>query len=249
MRRVAAALLLAATAAPAMAADTLVVTLSADEVRIESNFTGTGITVFGAIESDQPARIGTDVELAIILEGPPETIVTRRKERVLGLWINRAEATFPGVPEFYAVHSSAPLADISERSVLRALRVGIANLPLVTSAGWEAAQFRAALVRLKQEQGHFVEAEDSVENPGGSVFRSTFDLPADIPVGDYKVSVLLFRGGALTASAETTLSITKSGAEQFLYDASRNMPWAYALVVVLLGGAIGWLAGAIFRRD
>ncbi|MGD9740830.1 MAG: TIGR02186 family protein [Bauldia sp.] len=249
MRRWLALAAFAGMAAPAHAADEIAIALSANEVRIESNFTGTGITVFGAITSDQPAIIGTDVDLVVVLEGPPATVVARRKDPVLGLWINRGEATFLNVPEFYAIHTTGPLGEISEPSVLRSFRLGIANLPLVTTMGWGALPFQAAVIRLKEDEGHFLERTDAIENPGASIFRTTFELPADIPIGEYQVSVLLFRNGAMTASAEETLVTTKSGAEQFLFDASQNAAIPYALAVVVMGLFIGWLAGAIFRRD
>lgn len=249
MKRSAAVILVAALSSPALAEDELVIALSTAEVRIESNFTGATITVFGAVTSDRQAVIGTDVHLVIVFEGPPSTVVARRKERVLGLWINRDEATFLNVPEFYAIHTTGPLDAISEPSVLRSLRLGIANLPLVTTIGWEAPLFREAIIRLKREAEHFVERTEAIDIPGASIFRTTFQLPADLPIGDYQVSVLLFRNGAVTASAQESLVVTKSGAEQFLFDASRDAPFPYGLVVVAMGLSIGWLAGTIFRRD
>lgn len=251
IRQVAAALLLAGLLPRPAAAENLVILLSANEVRINSNFTGAGITVFGAVEDDARVDLADDYEIAVVVQGPPETIVTRRKDSVLGLWINRAGATFADIPEFYAIHTTGPLEALGDGELLGVLRVGLANLPLVPSSGATAAfdGFDAALLRLKVDEGHYAEEIGVVDIRGSSIFSTTFELPADIPVGDYAVSVFLFRGGELVTMTEETLAISKSGAEQFLFDASRNAPWFYAIAMIGLAIGIGWLGGVLFRRD
>lgn len=247
MRRLAVALALAITAFPA-AAERLVVTLSAEEVRIASTFTGTTITVFGAIEEPEA---GTTYDLAVTLEGPPEAVVVRRKDAVLGLWINRAEARFETVPAFYAIHATAVLTDITPREALAALALGVDNLALgpTMAAGQAATGFRQAVIRLRREAGHYFEESGTVERIGQNLFRTTFTLPADVSVGAYTARALLFKDGALQAEASAALSISKTGGEQFIFDAAHQNAWLYALAVILMAGSVGWLGGIIFRRD
>jgi hypothetical protein len=59
----------------------------------------------------------------------------------------------------------------------------------------------------------------------------------------------MFDRGEVVASAVETLEIIKTGAEQFIYEASRKQPWLYALAVVAIAAASGWLGGVVFRRD
>lgn len=247
MKRAVTALLLLLAAAPA-AAETLVVALSAEEVRIASTFTGTTITVFGAIE-DGDAAAGYDV--ALVLEGPRTEIVVRRKDAVLGLWINRAEAIFTNAPEFYAVHSTRPLPDLAAREALGALGLGVDHVTLgpTLAAGAAATGFRQAVIRLRSEAGHYVEEGDAVEWIGDALFRSTFTLPADVPVGAYTVRAFLFRDGALRAETSGSLAISKTGGERFVFDAAHENAWLYALAVILMAASIGWLGGIVFRRD
>jgi uncharacterized protein (TIGR02186 family) len=246
VRRVAAALSLALAATPA-AAETLVVALSADEVRIASTFTGTTITVFGAIEDGA----GDGYQIVVALEGPRTVAVVRRKDAVAGLWINRAEAQFTNVPEFYAVHATAPLLDIAAREALVALGLGVDNLALgpTMAAGAAATGFRQAVIRLRREAGHYVEDGEGVEGIGAYLFRTTFTLPSDVPDGAYTARAFLFRDGALQAEASAGLAILKTSGEQFVYDAAHENAWLYALAVILMAGSIGWLGGIIFRRD
>jgi len=237
-----------ALAAPAASAETLVVALSADEIRIASTFTGTTITVFGAVE-DAVAASGYDI--AVVLEGPRKAIVVRRKDPVVGLWINRAETTFTTAPEFYAAHSTAPLPDIAAREALGALGLGVEHMTLgpTLAAGPAATGFRQAVIRLRGEAGHYVEEAGAVDWIGDGFFCTTFTLFADVPVGAYTVRTLLFRDGALEAESTPGLPISKTGAEQFVFDAAHDNAWLYALAVILMAASIGWLGGIVFRRD
>ncbi len=95
----------------------LVTALSSDVVSIQSNFTGTEIVIFG--QAQHIHRLDNDpegYELAIVVEGPPQDITTRRKGRFLGVWVNRESETFQNVPSFYAVASTVDIGAMAERN-------------------------------------------------------------------------------------------------------------------------------------
>ncbi len=247
MRRLlAAAAILALGMSPA-SAQGLIVTLSTDQVEITSNFNGTGITVFGALQLDA-LQTHRPYNLVVVLRGPDQPVSIRRKDRVLGLWINRAEATFADLPVFYAIHTTTPLADFATPSSLAALGLGLDAISAgVTGVG--RGEFASALVRLRQDEGVYYEQSGAIDWPGANVFRTTFSLPADVPVGPYSVEVLVFQDGQLLASAQQPLAISKTGSEQFIFDASRQQPWLYALAIVMIAAGAGWLGGVVFRKD
>ena len=90
----AAALAALAAAAPAHA-ERLVVSLSAHRVLINSSFTGAEPVLFGAIERDAASvtrRSGYDA--VVTVTGPRQDVVTREKERVVGIWVNAQSRTF-----------------------------------------------------------------------------------------------------------------------------------------------------------
>src|SRR5512142_1412945 len=94
--------------APALAAEDLVSGLSQDTVEITSNYTGTDIVVFGAIEhlEDTGAH-----DVIVIVRGPDSNVIVRKKDRVAGIWINRDQAKLQDMPTYYYLASSRPLAD------------------------------------------------------------------------------------------------------------------------------------------
>ncbi len=188
--------------------------------------------------------------MIVLLRGPIESVTTRRKDRLLGLWVNRAQATFADVPAFYALHAIAPLAQLAEPRMLAGLGLGLSTIIAVTEVDTaERRDFATALVRLRRDQGHYYERFDQIGRPSTTVFRTSFDLPANVPIGDYMVQVYLFRSGELAAFASLPMEIIKTGGEQLIFDASRDSPWLYGLVIILVAVAAGWLGGVVFRRD
>ena len=81
-----------------------------------------------------------------------------------------------------------------------------------------------------------------------NVFRTTFFLPSDIPTGEYRVSVYLFRDETFLAGQTQTLTIEKGGFSERIARAAIDFPLPYGLVCVALALFTGWFAGVIFRR-
>jgi len=236
-------------------AEELVTSLSSGMVSIQSNFTGTEIVVFGQVIRDinTISRRGS-YELAIVVEGPPQDITTRRKARLAGVWVNRDYEQFQDVPAFYAVTSTIRIGDLADRVALDEHEIGLnhLNLALSGSSGVplsERDDFRRAFLRLREEQGLYSERHEAVEFLTDTMFRTTIPLPADVPVGNYLVKSFLFQDGVLLSKTEAELSVAKSGFEQFTSEFARDHSLIYGIVAVLLAMFTGWLAGVIFKKD
>jgi uncharacterized protein (TIGR02186 family) len=241
-------LVLMAGSAPA-AADRLIASLSTSDVKITSNFTGTSVTVFGAIERDpgSPPRAENPV-IVVAVRGPPQTAIAWRKERWLGLWINASARTFPDAPAFYALHSSRPLAEAASAAELERYQIGIAHLAL-GPPGATPDDFERAFIRLKEKAGLYSEQSGTIDMPGASIFQATVQIPANVPVGLYTATVYLFENGAMVARADSNFTIAKSGFEQFMFTLAHQRSLFYGVATAVLALIVGWLAGVIFRRE
>jgi uncharacterized protein (TIGR02186 family) len=71
---------------PASASEDLVSGLSQDTVQITSNYTGTDIVVFGAIEHLEDTGIN---DVVVVVRGPEANMTVRKKDRVAVIWLNR----------------------------------------------------------------------------------------------------------------------------------------------------------------
>ena len=138
---------LAAASAPA-SAERLVATLSRHQVLVNSNFTGSLIVLFGTIEPDTPAsrRRTTGYDLVVTVTGPKQTLVARKKERVLGIWTNMDSRTFVNVPSYLAVLSTQPFEQFTTADTIKQQQLG-----LVPAEGHQTHPV-AALVGVEQER-------------------------------------------------------------------------------------------------
>src|SRR6185295_15197845 len=105
MRRLAIALTLlfiACDARPATA-ERLVISLSNHRVAVTSNFVGEELVLFGTIEPDPVTSARhPPYDLVVTVTGPRQTLRTRRKQRVLGNWVNVDSREFVSVPSYLA---------------------------------------------------------------------------------------------------------------------------------------------------
>jgi uncharacterized protein (TIGR02186 family) len=148
------------------------------------------------------------------------------------------------------MHLSENFSQAVDPASLMQYHLGVASLPFVTAANAEltSQRFAKALVDLRSSRSLYVERKTAVEFLAPNVFRTNFFLPSDIPTGDYRISVYLFRDQAFLAGTTETLAIAKGGFSERIARAALDFPLAYGLVCVVLAVFTGWLAGVIFRR-
>jgi len=241
-------------------ADQLVTDLSEHKIAIRSNFTGTQILLFGAVEANTPGERALDRDVIVVVTGPIRAMTVRRKERVAGIWINHDSLTFPRVPSYYAVASTRPLEVTAGADVLKREQIGIDNVDLGSPRAQsidgadeflppgEAQTFTAALIRNKKRERLYISDPGGVTFLGQTLFRATVDIPANVPVRLYTATVYLLRDGKVVDAIASPLYIDKSGLERFIYRLAHAQPLFYGLVAVLGAVFAGWLASALLRE-
>lgn len=256
MRRLALMLaILAASIAPA-AGERLVVSLSNHRVAVTSSFVGEELVLFGTVEPDRPrSALRSSYDLVVTVTGPRQTQRTRRKERVLGIWVNTESREFERVPSYLAILSNRPVNEIAKPEVLRRLQVGLDNFLLPQRIGPDTADtvpndpFRVAFVRLETQAGLYRQSSIAVTFLTPTVFRAAIPLPSNVPTGSYPIDVKLFAEGEMIARTTSALEVIKAGIEQYVADAARDHGLLYGLATSLLALLTGWLASVVFRRD
>ncbi len=122
-----------------------------EQIAVSSTYGGSYITVFGL----NPDRRGRG-DIVVVVRGPAVTATVMQKRRVFGLWVNGDPVRFREAPAFFAVLSNRPLREIaSPQSIWRYQLDPAASAQLasaVPSRG-DPSAYRAALVRLRHEQG------------------------------------------------------------------------------------------------
>jgi uncharacterized protein (TIGR02186 family) len=237
-------------------AERLIASLSNHRVLVSSSYTGDELVLFGTVERDAAtvSRRGP-YGIVVTVTGPRLPLRTRRAARRLGVWVNVDARAFVDPPSYLAILASRPLDTIAGVETRRRLQLGLDDLQLAQRIGGGIVvigtgdPFRAALIRLKTQQGLYREAPNAVTFLTPTLYRTTIPLPAEIPVGNYEVDVKLFADGNMIARAPSAFEIVKVGFEQFVANASHTHGLLYGLATAMMALATGWLAAVMFRRD
>lgn len=236
------------TSVLAQAEEEILMNMSHDQVAITAGFEGSQIIIFGAVKRE--TEIPKDpLNVIVTISGPKEAIQVRRKSRKFGIWINTDIVEVDEAPSFYAVATSAPWDDVL--SATEDLRYKI-SIPLaIRSVGapstvQDSQSFTEALIRINTANELYSILPSSVNIQDNTLFHTAIDLPANLVEGNYEARVFLTRNQSVVSQYNTKLDVKKVGLERFLFNMSRDMPLAYALMSLVIAGVMGWAASAIF---
>ncbi|MDO5529740.1 MAG: TIGR02186 family protein [Paracoccus sp. (in: a-proteobacteria)] len=235
---------------PAPPAEQVVAGLSSDDIAISTSFDGSEIIIYGAIKRETPIPEGAPLQVIATVEGPSRSVTVRRKERRFGIWVNTQSVNVGAAPSFYAVSSTAPLADILDPAEDTQFRISI---PLALRAFARPvevdnpAEFTEALLRQRIAEGIYRLDEGGAYLAEQTLFRADFRLPANLVEGSYRVRIFLLRGGEVIDAYRAPLEVRKVGLERWLYRMAYDQPFLYGLMSLAIAALAGWAASAAFR--
>jgi uncharacterized protein (TIGR02186 family) len=234
------ALFVGASLAPARP---LIADLSSNVIAITTQFSGSQVLLFGAVEEAG--------DVVVVVRGPGRRAIVRRKDRVLGVWINHKGFTFEDVPTFYAVASSRPLTELAPASVRARYRIGVDQLRFPTdeqTTPAEIKEFRRALIQRKQANDLYARSVGEVRFLGKRLFRTDLHFPANVSTGSYTAEIYLMRGGEVVSVQSTPIVVRRVGLEAEVFGFAHRQPALYGLIAIAMAVAAGWFAAVIFRR-
>ena len=237
-------------------AERLIVSVSNHRVTVTPNYSGEELVLFGSVEKDASTPTErTAYDLVVTVMGPRADMVTRRKERRFGIWINTDYRQFLQVPSYLALFANRPFEEITSPDIARRQQLGLNNVLLTQRVGTDYADvvpndaFRSAFIRLRMQRGLYREDPAAVTFLTPTLFRTGIPLPAEVPIGTYDVEIKLFANGAFVTKTETAFEIVKVGFEQFVANTARQNGLAYGLVTAAMALMAGWMASIVFSKD
>lgn len=224
----------------------LIIDSSTSEVKVSSSFIGTDVMVFGTANDKD--------DIIVVITGPTETAIVRKKGRVSGIWINKEKLEFREIPGFYAIASTRPLSEITETDELKKQKIGIHNV--ITTASLNSKDeniktfksFKDALVRGQKTKGLYLDAPLTIDVVSKRLFKTTFHFPNNMTTGIYTVKVFSFQKKRLVSMVSKTISVEKIGIGADVFKFAKEQSALYGLLAILIAVLSGWIASVIFRK-
>lgn len=223
----------------------LIASLDSHVVKISIDFTGNEILLFGSAEEEG--------EIIVIVQGPRRTLTVRKKRRSYGIWHNAENVSFDNVPGYYALSYSGSRLPRLSKGTLRRHEIGGDNLNLKIRGGeaYDAsklAEFRASLLEQLGLARIFSVNAVPLERLGEHLFRTSFFIPANAPVGTYRAEVFLVRNRKIISAQATPLFVSKTGIEAQVYNMAHRHSAFYGVMAVVLAIVAGYTANAVMRK-
>ena len=224
----------------------LIIDSSTSHVKVSSSFIGTDVMVFGTANDKD--------DIIVVITGPTETAIVRKKGRVSGIWINKEKLEFREIPGFYAIASTRPLSEITETDELKKQKIGIHNV--ITTASLSSKDeniktfksFKDALVRGQKTKGLYLDMPRTIDIVSKRLFKTTFHFPNNMTTGIYTVKVFAFQKKRLVSMVSKTISVEKIGIGADVFKFAKEQSALYGLLAILIAVLSGWIASVIFRK-
>ncbi len=239
-------------------AERMVTDLSSHAIEITSQFSGTELMIFGAIEraitrsrGQNIVVEGIDYDIIVVVQSGRHDVVVRRKEMIGPIWANKGFRTLENVPGYYAVTTTRPINQILTPEQQRLLGAGIDRLKIdfrEPVSKEEEKNFRAGFIRNMKAKKLYSQQEGTISVLDDILFRAILYFPANMPVGDYQVEVHLVRDGEVILSVESPLEVGKKGLERLIYNFAHESPAYYGIMAIILALSAGWLGGFVTRK-
>lgn len=225
-------------------ANSITVDLSDPVVKITAGFSGTDVLIFGVAPGEG--------DVVIVIRGPIRKEIVRKKEQILGVWVNRKQMVLENVPSLYMMASNRAIDEFLPSDLAYRHQIGVENIRIKPSKEFEGTKdwekFRHALIRNKEEQNLYRWKPGNLIFLADRLFRTKVHFPANVAVGTFGIDTYLIKKGEMVAFQTTLLNVRKFGIEAEVYNFAHRHSFAYGVLAILVAGLAGWSANAAFRK-
>ena len=218
--------------------------LSQDEIKIQTNFDGKEIIIFGLLEDNH------DTILAI--RGPNKKLKIQKKDRYFGVWFNSKRITYNNVPNIFFLASTNKIDNILPESKLIQENLSfdgiLRNKNYNQNFAFENDQdiWIENFIRIKKEKLFFNEFE--MKEFKDKLFQTSVYFPATTTPGEYTVSVYHIRNKTIISKEDKIINIEKAGIGNDIYNFANSNSAAYGLFTIVFAILSGLIAATLFRR-
>lgn len=226
-----------ASALPALAVSPLKIDVAYNHLDITTGFTGGDIVVYG--------KRNWRGEIALVIKGPERDVIVRRKENILGAWINKSWVRFKSVPEYYDFSTS-----VSDYKSFEKYGIGVDAISFVaTNSEKKIDRYKDAYLAQQRARRFYASEPSNMEFLDPHFFKTRFQVPANVPKGVYTVTAYLIDQGRIAYQEEVQVNVAQVGFNSHVNKFSQNNGFSYAAVCLFIALLSGWLSNKVARRS
>jgi len=227
----------------AAAQSELVTELAQRHVDITAQFTGEKVLIFGAVS--HPG------DVIIKVASPNETVAISRKAKYGPFWLTSGKFNVKDAPGLLYILSDRPLEELIDEAQRQRYGLSLkhslsAATPVDVPA--DVSDWKGAFLDLKKRDGYYLEDGKAVDVVGSKLFSASMTLPAKLPLGDYKLTIYLVRGGKVVARQTRSLEVREVRIERWVSEVAYSHSWLFGIAFTLAAMVLGLVLGIALRK-
>jgi uncharacterized protein (TIGR02186 family) len=216
--------------------------ISANEINIDTKFSGAEVLLFGAK--------GDAGDIIITVRGPKKNYLVSKKDRFLGIWYNRDRLKFKNVYSYYSFFSGLHNKTI-EKELLSRLEIGEEQIKFDIRNGTDKNQddeFKIEFIDNLTKQNLYLNSPNSIEFLDETLFKVMLTFPKNVMMGVYTVEIYLVDENNLVAFQSIPITVHQVGLSARINQFAYNNSIIYGIVAVLMAIVAGFLANYVFTK-
>ncbi|MDP1724872.1 MAG: TIGR02186 family protein [Alphaproteobacteria bacterium] len=221
----------------------LVADLSHHLIAIHTDFKGTDVVLFGSVDEGG--------HIVVTVKGPRKNFVVQRKEKTMGVWLNRTGIKYHNMPSFFRIASDVPLDEILTPNMITRYEFTPETLDIESSKDFFSNKYRfykEELIEKLRTNNFYGRDIERIKFLGPHLFRTILHFPSNVPPGIYTVHVYLIKDNQVIAAQSTPLSVNKVGLSADLFAFAHNNSFIYGITAILCALMLGAVGGIVLRR-
>jgi len=216
--------------------------LSQNEIKIDTNFKGQDLILFGLTEPDH--------DIIIIVRGPKEDLTIRNKKRILGFWFNINSVDYISVPKVYFISSNSIITNLLNQKEMFEEEIGFDKIKLIPKNQKDLfvdlSQWNESVIRIQKEKNLYKNFDLKLVDD--KLFQTRLYFPHNIPTGKYIVTTYRIKNKKIINSNDRIILISKSGIGNKIFLFAQENSILYGIVAILFAIIVGASAATIFRK-
>jgi|GEM_PF-913185 len=236
---------------------TIVTDVNQRNIEINLNFSGSLISIYGAIKRKRILPVGDrDTHVIVVFRSKSEPYIVNKRSYKYRVFPVNTYRVPVHIPSIYSIASSRSISEIIDEDESIKFRIGArnnVNYNALDNAGnilidkEVLNEMLDEVVKLQTEAGKYLENPLGVRMTEDTLFRSDLRVPENVVEGLYVVEFFLVENKRVVDMKKTFITLRKSGIERFVYSLANMHPYLYAIILVSSAIVCGWGAARLCR--